>query len=208
MIVRSISRWLPVLMLTWLLAHAGLSLAQTPSPDSGAAAPATAQDADATPLGVRQERVRQMMKELEERFIKLAMALETAEPEQAAKLKTAMEEAKKALIETRMATIAEKLNASDLDNAEAEQKRIVEDLQKLLELLTQDDDGLDEMQEQIRRLEEYRAQVQELIKEETDHKTEADKVAMKDKVLSRLDEQMDRLAGLIQKQGTLMLEKK
>ena len=53
-------------------------------------------------LGVRQERVKRMMKSLDDKFKELAAALEKAEPERAKKLISALQQSKQLLIEKRM----------------------------------------------------------------------------------------------------------
>jgi hypothetical protein len=65
-----------------------------------------AQDAEParkSPLGVRQDNVTRMIEEMEEKFVRLAKALEDSEPDQAARLLDALRESKEALIRQKAA---------------------------------------------------------------------------------------------------------
>ncbi|MBL7139940.1 MAG: hypothetical protein ISS74_03440, partial [Planctomycetes bacterium] len=78
-----------------------------------------------SPLGIRQDGVREMMKELEHKFSRLADILEENEPEQAARLLKALRESKEALIEKHMADIVALLDEGRLDRARDSQQNVV-----------------------------------------------------------------------------------
>ena len=166
-------------------------------------APASGQDtpeaasARSTAVGVRQEHVQRMMQDLEQKFVDLARTLEKTEPGQAKRLIEALQRSKEAGVENRMGEIARLLNESDFSTATDGQKQVVVELQKLIAILLEEDDAL---QDELDRLERWKEQIEELIKEETDHRRESEKVSDKDKTLSDLAEQIAALENLIKKQ--------
>ncbi len=153
-----------------------------------------------TPLGVRQENVRRMITEMRDRFLQLAQTLARTEPEQAERLTQAIREASEALIEQRAAEIADMLNRGQLDAAAAAQQQVIGELKRLIDLLTRDSE-LDEMLEEMRRLERWRQQVAQLIQREAGHLNETQNLTQKDKALANLDAQIAALKALIDKQA-------
>lgn len=170
----------------------------------GLAGAATAQPGtdgdDQTPLGVRQENVARMITEMRDRFLQLAQTLQRTEPEQAERLTQAIRQASEALIEQRAGEIAEMLNEGRLDAAAAAQKQVIDQLKQLIDLLTRDSE-LDEMLEEMRRLERWRQQVEQLIQREAGHLHETENLTHKDQALANLDAQIAALKALIEKQA-------
>jgi len=78
------------------------------------------QEIKKTPLGVRQQRIKRMIVELEIQFSELARMLQTDHPEQAEKLVDAFKSSKEMLLEKRMDEITELLDLSKLDSAGVE----------------------------------------------------------------------------------------
>ena len=81
-----------------------------------------------TPLGVRQQRIKRMIVELEMQFSELAKTLQKDNPEQAEKLVDAFKSSKEMLLEKRMDEITELLDLSKLDSAGEEQKKTIDDV--------------------------------------------------------------------------------
>src|SRR5687768_10632747 len=75
-----------------------------------------------SPLGVRQQRVEQMVEELQRKFTLLTQALQEKEPERAARLKKTLDEAKAMLLQQRVGEIAKLLDQAQLDTASDNQK--------------------------------------------------------------------------------------
>ena len=166
----------------------------------GAPGPATTPAQSETALGRQEARVREMMDSLEQTFLRLSETIRANEPEKADKLIKAMQAAKEKLLQTRMAVVVKLLNEERFDDANKEQKKIVEDLQALLLILTQDDADKLRREEEL-RLEAFRAQLERLIKEESQHIAESDKAADPDKAIADLAARIKALEDLIKAQA-------
>lgn len=80
----------------WLIARVTFAAEEPRAPvPSAAGGPVTV-------VSAQQERVTRLMDDLEQKFVRLAKALETSEPEQAARLLDALRRSKQALIRNRM----------------------------------------------------------------------------------------------------------
>jgi len=139
-----------------------------------AQAPAAA-DPDSA-LGVRQQRVARLMQDVERSFLALAKSLEATEPEKAARLVKAFEESKSLLVEQRMREIVKMLDGTKLDVAGTEQKQVVTDVRKLLNILMSDDPEREERRAEIEQLKAWHQQLSMLIKEEQRQQQETQKL--------------------------------
>ena len=171
----------------------------TPPEPAGAEAEAEGGD---TALGVRQQRIKRMIVDLERQFTELARALQKESPEEAERLVEAFKKSKEMLLEKRMDEITAMLNLSKLDTAGEEQGRTIEDVKALIELLLRDDEE-DRLKKEIEKLERWKKALDELIVQETKLKEESDIHDDKDKALARLDKQIEELEGIIEKQSDL-----
>ncbi|MED5457308.1 MAG: hypothetical protein VX428_07340 [Verrucomicrobiota bacterium] len=156
-----------------------------------------------SPLGVRQQRIKRMIVELEAQFSELARALQKENPEQAEKLVEAFKSSKEMLLEKRMDEITELLDLSKLDSAGEEQKKTIEDVKSLIEFLLKDDEESDRIKEEIKKLEEWRDAIDGLIKDENNLQKESEIHSDKDKALKDLDRQIGQLKELIKQQDEL-----
>ncbi len=170
----------------WLLALAAQASVQAESPQ-------------ATPLGVRQDSVKQMVEEMKQKFVQLYQALRLAEPDQAARLELALEQIGDAQIVERMQQITAQLDAERLDAAAQEQAELVVQLRQIIRLLT-DEDELDKLLREIRELEKWKRQINRIIREETDLRNQSDRLTDKDKTLAGLDQKLAVLKDLIRQQ--------
>ena len=93
-----------------------------------------------TRLGIGQAGVRRMMLELEHKLESLAATLAKTEPDQAKRLGDALRESKKMLLADRMAHIAKLLNETQLKKASEQQKVLIDELKKLVEILATEED--------------------------------------------------------------------
>jgi hypothetical protein len=171
-------------------------MAQQPTrPQSEAeSAPAT------SPLTPRQQRVNRMMGNLERMLLSLARTLEKTEPERAERLVKAFQQSKELLIEQRMEEIVRLLETARLDSASDEQKKIIQDLSQLIELLLEEGIDPETLEEEIERLTRWRELIQKLVKEEEGHLRESDKIANKDETLADLERQIEAVKELIRRQ--------
>ncbi len=156
-----------------------------------------------TPLGVRQQRIKRMIVELEMQFSELAKTLQKDNPEQAEKLVDAFKSSKEMLLEKRMDEITELLDLSKLDSAGEEQKKTIDDVKSLIEFLLKDDEEADRIKEEIKKLQEWKDAIDGLIKDENKLKEESEIHTDKNKALEDLNEQIGQLKELIERQDEL-----
>jgi len=161
------------------------------------------QEIKKSPLGVRQQRIKRMIVELEIQFSELARMLQKDHPEQAEKLVDAFKSSKEMLLEKRMDEITELLDLSKLDSAGEEQKKTIDDVKSLIEFLLKDDDESDRIKEEIKKLQEWKDAIDDLIKDENNLKEESEIHSDKDKALEDLDKQIGQLKELIKRQEEL-----
>jgi hypothetical protein len=182
------------LNLVWLAA-AGLALVGAVGPSL--AADDTAGDAEKlSPLGVRQQRVERMMDDLEKKFESLAQTLiKQGEKERGERLQKALNEAKTLGVHGRMIAITKLLNDQQLDSAIGEQKKTLDDVKKLLELLLKDD-----KEDKASQLEKWKKDLEAIIKDEMQQEKESNKVANKDETLDKLGKQIAAVQKLIKDQ--------
>ncbi|MCE9544599.1 MAG: hypothetical protein K8T25_03650 [Planctomycetia bacterium] len=164
--------------------------------DTDPAAPA------ASGLGVRQQRVQRLMKQLEDKLLSLTQTLAKTEPERAARLEKTLIESKQLSLEKRMAVVAGLLDGAQLDKATDEQKKVLKDLERLAEVLLGEDQRKDN-QAELERLERWKGEVQRLLDEQRAHLNETAKMADKDKALADLQQQIAAVEKLIARQQEL-----
>lgn len=160
----------------------------------------TPDERKASPLGVRQQQVERMMEELEAKFQNLAQTLQKTEPDRAAKLIAALQESRKLGIEQRMARIVGLLDQARLDSATQEQKLVVDDLKRLIELLLDESTDKDRALDEAERLQKWKEEIRNLIAEQQPQRRESEKLARKDETLNNLDGQIEQLKELIARQ--------
>jgi hypothetical protein len=159
-----------------------------------------------SPLGVRQQRIKRMIVELEMQFSELARTLQKENPEQAEKLVDAFKSSKEMLLEKRMDEITDLLDLSKLDSAGEEQKKTIEDVKSLIEFLLKENDEADRIKEEIKKLQEWKEAIDGLIKDENKLKDESEIHTDKDKAIEDLNKQIGQLKELIERQDELKSE--
>jgi hypothetical protein len=122
-------------------------------------------------LRFEQDKVAAHMRELEDRMIRLAELLRDAEPDDSARLLLSVENAREQLILEQMQAISDMLAGIDLSRATDEQKQVLEKLNRLKELLLNADLDLRIRLEQIKKIDEARQRLAELVAQEEDQKT-------------------------------------
>jgi hypothetical protein len=138
---------------------------------------AVAQSAAKDPLATKQQIVRDRMAQLEDRMFRLTQQLAETEPEQAARLQQALQRARELLISRNMDEAILLLDQGHLTDASDKQLSIEKDLQLLLKILLTDPDNTKERNEEIKRLEAFRKQVEELLKQQRAIKDRTDAAA-------------------------------
>ncbi|MGQ9650133.1 MAG: hypothetical protein ACUVXJ_08480 [Phycisphaerae bacterium] len=128
-------------------------------------------DAAAKPLATKEQIVRDRMIQLEDRMFRLIEQLSERQPEQAARLQTALKKARELLIRRDMEVAIRLLSDEDLAAASDKQIEIVRDLESVLKVLLEEPDSSRQRQEEIARLEALKAEVRRLL--ETQQRLEA-----------------------------------
>jgi hypothetical protein len=162
-----------------------------------------ASEDDSSALGVRQERVKRMLKELEGKSAELSRKLREEQPDQADKLDSAFKQSKELLLEQRMDDITTMLNAAKLETATEAQDALVGDVKSLIAMLLEEDDGKDKRQKEIEQLEAWKKQLDNLIWDENKLKSETEIMENKEGALNDLERQMEKLQDLIGRQESL-----
>jgi hypothetical protein len=127
-------------------------------------------------LGERQRLVERNMAELESRFVRVAEAIQAKDPERAKRLIETLQQAKERLIAKRMTSVTTLLDGGKLDQAEQELRLVVEDLDRLVRMLLNDDrDAMSKTQE-IAALEQWKKQLQGLLQEQNQVTSETNNV--------------------------------
>jgi hypothetical protein len=164
--------------------------------------PATEQSA----VGVRQEHVAAMMRELDQKFLALAKTLEKTEPQRAERLIKAFEESKSTLIEPRMRQIVALLDSAQLDNAGQEETKILEDVRKLITILLKEVDEREKDREEIELLKKWHQQLTMLVRDEKAQKAESQKLYQTKEALDTLAKQIAAVEELLKREKDLLRE--
>lgn len=157
-------------------------------------------------LGERQRLVERNMAELESRFVRVAEALQAKEPERAKRLIDTLQQAKERLIAKRMANVTALLDGGKLDQAEQELRLVVEDLERLVRMLLNDDRETMSKSQEIETLEQWKKQIQSISQEQHQVKRETHQTANKEEALKGLDEKIKLVEQLIQDQQNLLTQ--
>ena len=157
-------------------------------------------------VGVRQERVATMMRELDQKFLALAKSLEKTEPERAERLIKAFEESKTTLIEPRMRQIVAMLDSAQLDNAGQEETKILDDVRKLIAILLKEADEREKDREEIEMLKKWHQQISMMVREEQAQKAESQKLDQTKEALDTLAKQIAAVEELLKREKDLLRE--
>ena len=154
-------------------------------------------------LGVRQQRVKRLMLDLERKFSELASKLEAEQPDQAKKLTEAFQRSKELLMQQRMDEITGLLNSQKLESASDGQSEIVGDIKNLISILLEEEDELEKMKQKIKDLEEMKQRLEDIIEKEMELKEDSATIADKEGKLDQLDAQIRQAEDLVKKQEAL-----
>lgn len=128
-------------------------------------------------LAYQQERVREKFAELERKMGELAELLKEKEPAAAAKLTAALKTAREDLVVANMQAVAQALLEARLPEAAEQSQKLVEELRKLLALLSESERSLDSLQKELDRLQNQLAALRELIRQETTLQAQSEQLA-------------------------------
>jgi len=134
--------------------------------DAPVSAEARAEVGDRESIGFTQENVAAQMAELEERMFRLSEALQSLEPENASRLRLALNFAREELILQQMRETRELLIEAQLNDAETEVKELLAKLEHLRQLLIAEDLDFQMKLARLRQLREAIGELDQIITEE------------------------------------------
>jgi hypothetical protein len=133
-------------------------------PSSEAPKPPAVSDRDT--IGFTQQNVAAQMSELEERMFRLSEALQSLEPENASRLKLALNFSREELILLQMKEMQKLLRDAELNKAETEVRELLAKLEHLRTLLLAEDLDFQMKLARLRQMRETLGQLERIIKEE------------------------------------------
>lgn len=166
-------------------------------------APIAAQD---TNLLDKQKQATQAFTNLKQRMQKLQLALKASDPDKARLLGLGSTYAREKGIEAKMSEIANLILEGLYDDAIAESKKVVKDLDKLIDLLLKGDTRIEELLEEIERLEAFKDKVEKIIKDQKAEKNESAKAEALKEHAKNIEKAMKAVDELIKDQKQLRKE--
>lgn len=201
--VRRIAQFLPVAVLA-LAALALRAPAQSSRPaDLPTSAPASAP----VPLPDRQAAIRERVQRLEAKMLQLAQFLAETEPQQAERLRDALQKTRENRIETRLDQLVASLRAARFSDAEREQAAVISDLESVLTLLTNPANRLDERRREREALEARRRAVRALLDEQQQHLYRTQMSRQAEQYAEQVGKLADELEKLAERQEQLRNER-
>jgi hypothetical protein len=168
--------------------------------------PASAQPGDTMvektePLAAKQQMIRDRLKRLEDRMFQLREQLLKTEPDNAERLGRALERAGELGLEARLDEIIRLLQeGSSLPEASQAQAAWLEQADKVLAVLLRRDSENEQRKEEIDRLQEYRQELRDILKQQRAHRDASAKAANAARLLRLLDAALKRLDDLQKRQ--------
>ena len=153
-----------------------------------------------TELGIRQRLVERKMVELETKLTVIAERLREKEPERAKLLVAAYQQSKEQLITKKMAAISGLLDNNQLQQADELLDEVIQNLEALIRLLTQQKDKTASKKDEEKQLERWKKNIEERLKEQKSQTKDTEKVANKEETIRNLEAQIKQLEKLIGKQ--------
>lgn len=151
-------------------------------------------------LQFQQKYIQAQMDELQKRMYSLASLTRDAEPDEAARLLTAVRRSQELLIIEQMKQAIELLSSSDFNRANTEQEQIITKLEELKKLLTSSAMDLQLLLQRLKALNEAMAKLDQATKEEKRQQTKSDQMADQQKQSKPLDNEAVKNAQQEQQQ--------
>ncbi len=152
-------------------------------------------------LGEQQKLVVRKMEELESQIKSIAEKIAAkGDKERADRLILALNKSKEQLLTVRMKKVTDMLNNRQYDAAKAELEAIVVTIEELVRLLLNEKREKMTRKEEIDKLEKWKKEINNILKEQVQHTRENKKYSNKDKTLQDLDEKIAGVKNLIKDQ--------
>ena len=152
-------------------------------------------------LAVRQRLVERKMVELEARFTAAAERIREKDPKRADRLIKTYQESKEKSLSKKMKNVSELLDEGSFAEADKELDDVIQVLESMIRLLTNDKEKPVSKKEEIETLEKFKKEIQKQLEEQRKQTAENKKVGNKKKAIDNLKAQIKQLEGLIKKQN-------
>ena len=159
-----------------------------------------------TELGVRQKLVQRKMVELEAKFTIVAERIREKDEKRADLLIKTYQQSKELSLTKKMDEVSALLNAEKYDEADQELNEVVEILESLIRMLTNEKDKEVSAKEEIAMLEEFKKNVEEQLQQQRKQTRETEQAANKEKAGQQLGAQIKALNKLIEAQKQIVKE--
>lgn len=182
----SLAQILPLLLAFGAVASIapGASGQDAPAATSGPAAATAGGVGDSTavtegnparvaPLAERQTAIRERVERFEARMQQLAALLAESEPQQAERLRDALERTRAQRVTTRLEQLVAALREARFSEAERDQAAVIRDLESILEVLANPANRMEERRRERERLEARRRAVRQIFDEQNEHRLSA-----------------------------------
>lgn len=126
-------------------------------------------DSETLSLAAKQQRILERVERLENRMLQLARLLAETDPAKAERLRDAHTRLGHKEIKRRIAQLAKQLDENAFDSADAQQQRVLQDLQTLLQFMTDPASHVDRFREERKRLQRLQRGIQKLIDAQLEH---------------------------------------
>ena len=172
-----------------------------PIPFGAEAADVAATDA-VHPLASKEEMIRDRFQRFQDRVFRLREHLSEAEPENAARLSRALTRAGELGLSDRLDEIIALLrDSSALDGAIDAQGKWLEDADRLLSLLLEQDSDNEERKRELERLQAYKEKLSQLLEQERSLRTSSAQLGASERMAAQLDQAIRRLDALLERQA-------
>ncbi|MBK8916021.1 MAG: hypothetical protein IPM64_15735 [Phycisphaerales bacterium] len=155
------------------------------------------------PLSERQTAIRERVERFEARMQQLAALLAESEPQQAERLRDALERTRAQRVTSRLEQLSAALREARFSEAERDQAGVIRDLESILELLANPANRMEERRRERERLEARRRAVRQLFDEQNEHRLAAQMGQEALQQAAELGELAERLRELAARQEEL-----
>jgi len=159
-----------------------------------------------TELGVRQKLVQRKMVELEAKFTIVAERIREKDAKRADLLIKTYQQSKELSLTKKMDEVSELLNQEKYDEADQELNKVVEILESLIRMLTNEKDKEVSANEEIAMLEAFKKNVEQQLQQQRKQTRATEQAANKEKVGEQVGAQIKALNKLIEAQKKIVKE--
>jgi hypothetical protein len=170
---------------------------------TGAVRAQPAASPESTPLADQQSAVRDRVARLEDRMYQISQAIRKSEPEKASRLLESLGASRGMAVRQKMEEIVKKLRGEQYSDATQQQEAVIADLQSLLKMMMEEPDRLSDRRNEINRLQAIRERVDEIVKEQKNEKSEAEKSATTPEQAKEMEEALSKTRDLLGRQQEL-----